>query len=130
MYTFFVLESEYSSRPQEIMWVGSRSHIKIPFEIKLYFKIEWNKKIKEGFRGPWCKETGPVLIAAQPLPSFLSALVLERRAMFAAVIAGERIVLPEETSRIKTNNPPQRRVLACADSSFIAQLFDWKILWY
>ena len=64
-------------------------------------KIEWNKKTKEGFRDPWCKETGPVLIAASPLPSFLSALVLERRAMFAALIAGERIVLPEETSKIK-----------------------------
>ncbi|MCH7828281.1 hypothetical protein IH982_00215 [Patescibacteria group bacterium] len=41
-------------------------------------------------------------IAAQPLPSFLSNLVLERRTMFAALIAGERIVLLEETSRIKT----------------------------
>ena len=42
-----------------------------------------------------------MLIAAQPLPSFPSALVLERRAMFAVLIAGERIALPEETSRAK-----------------------------
>ena len=43
-----------------------------------------------------------MLIAAQPLPSFLSALVLEQRAIFAAMTAGERIVLPEETFRIKS----------------------------
>jgi len=70
-------------------------------------------------------ETGPVLIAVQLLLSFLSPLVLERRTMFAALIAGEKIVLPEETSRIK----PQPRLLAgfWFGENFFASFFLYMI---
>ena len=43
-----------------------------------------------------------MLIAAQQLPSFPLTQGLEQRPIFAAMTAGERIVLLEETSRIKT----------------------------